>query len=395
MKRQLGKGKVGVAVSAALLGAALGASFGADRAAGAVYWVSNESFGPGTIGRVNLDGTGFDPDFIGGANNPCGVAIDGGHIYWTNRGGPNSIGRAALDGTGVDQTFIDGGLAFPCGPSVNSQYVYWANSLGAGGDGSIGRANLDGTGVSADNVSGGTVSSPLATAMDADFVYWTNSDINGTPPVEPSIYRQEIDAGPPEVVLSGLSPFLTPQWPDLTPSRLFFSGSASGVGSTDREGNDGDTVTGSNAAGGIAVLGSKIYWLSRPDGNLSRANLDGGSPEFTLISGLENPLGLAIDNSHFPPFEFGALRRKKRRGTATLEVILPEPGTLVLAGRGVKRRSLDAPEGVVKLLIRPKRRVRRKLDAKGAAKVRAKITHTPDGGKPATQAKPIRLIKRP
>ena len=96
-----------------------------------------------------------------------------------------------------------------------------------------------------------------------------------------------------------------------------------------------------------------------------------------------------------PPFGFGALRRKKRRGTATLIVILPSPGRLVLAGRGVKRRSFEAPEGTVKLRIHPKPGACQKLDETGSARVRANITHTPDGGAPGTQTKQIKLIQRP
>jgi hypothetical protein len=386
--------KVGglAAVTVALL-ALLGATT-APRAAGAVYWANDsDAVGPGTIGRVNLDGTGFDPDFIDGASDPCGVALNDQRIYWANRNAPSSIGRARLDGGGVDQTFIEGGLGVPCGPSVNDQYIYWANFFGgAGNDGSIGRANLDGSGVSADNVSGSVVSNPLATAMDADFVYWSNTD-QFNAPVEPSVYRQEIDSGPPGEVFTISNPLLFPAWLSLSPTRLFFGISTFGVNSTDRDGDNADSVTSANAAGGTAVHGGKIYWLSQPEGNLSRANFDGSSPEFTVISGLDNPRGLAIDDRRFPPFEFGALRRKRRRGTATLVVLLPEEGRLVLAGKGVKRRVFQAPEGRVKLRIRPKPRAREKLEDTGRARVRAKITHTPDGGEPGTRAKPIRLIQ--
>lgn len=376
----------GGALSLAAL--ALFSAFAAPRAEAAVYWANNASFGAGSIGRVNLDGTGYDPDFISGANDPCGVAVNSQHVFWANRLTPNSIGRARLDGAGVDQTFLPGPFALPCGPSVNQQYIYWANLGGSSGDGSIGRANLDGSGVSGNNVSGATVSDPHSTAMDDDFVYWANTDSS-----DASIYRQEIDAGPPQDVISGINPIFTPLWPSLSPARLFFASGTLGVGSTDREGNDSQTVTTSNAVGGTAVLGNKIYWLSRPDGNLSRANLDGSSPQFTLISGLENPLGLAIDGRRFPPFQFGALRRKKRRGTATLVVFLPEPGKLVLAGKGVRRRVFRAPEGKVKLQIRPKQGIREKLDDTGRARVRAKITHTPDGGEPGTRRKPVGLIQ--
>ena len=59
------------------------------------------------IGRANLDGTGANPNFITGATNPDGLAVDGSHIYWANSGS-TTIGRANLDGVGVNQGFIPG-----------------------------------------------------------------------------------------------------------------------------------------------------------------------------------------------------------------------------------------------------------------------------------------------
>ena len=67
------------------------------------------------IGRANLDGTGVDQNFILVRTNeffdyPCGVAVDGEHVYWAWLNsvleGVGSIGRANLDGTAVDQDFI-------------------------------------------------------------------------------------------------------------------------------------------------------------------------------------------------------------------------------------------------------------------------------------------------
>jgi hypothetical protein len=44
-----------------------------------------ESGKPVPIGRANLDGTAVNKRFITGVTNgPCGIAVVGGHIYWTN-----------------------------------------------------------------------------------------------------------------------------------------------------------------------------------------------------------------------------------------------------------------------------------------------------------------------
>lgn len=112
-----------------------------------LYFVNHQS-----IGRANLDGSGANPDFITGANNPTEIAVDGTYIYWANAGAGSdsgSIGRARLDGSGVDQTFISGRdvngasvVNHPTGVAVSGGYVYWSNETARW----IGRARVDRTG---------------------------------------------------------------------------------------------------------------------------------------------------------------------------------------------------------------------------------------------------------
>ena len=142
-----------IGVKRALLAAALSAglvlSF-APKAHAYIYW-ANWYGGPGTtIGRATVDGTQADQSFITGAHGPCGVAVDGKHIYWGNQV-TDTIGRANLDGTGVDQNFITGITGFnrPCSVAVDSGHIYWDETVN-----NIGRANLDGTGIERDFITG-------------------------------------------------------------------------------------------------------------------------------------------------------------------------------------------------------------------------------------------------
>src|SRR5262249_29628157 len=90
-----------------------------------------------TIGRANLDGTGVNNSFSGGANTPAMPSVDGSYIYWANSGA-TTIGRAPLnDPSAAVQDFITttGG---PFGTAVDGTYIYWAN-----GNQTIGRAPLN------------------------------------------------------------------------------------------------------------------------------------------------------------------------------------------------------------------------------------------------------------
>src|SRR5262249_54290842 len=109
----------------------------------------------GTIGRANLDGSGADDQFIaayypcgtagfGRDSGPGGVAVDGGHVYWSDPDN-GTIGRANLDGSGVTQTFITGAQQ-PASVGASGSDVYWSNTPILGGGNSIGHAQLDGSG---------------------------------------------------------------------------------------------------------------------------------------------------------------------------------------------------------------------------------------------------------
>jgi WD40-like Beta Propeller Repeat len=88
--------------------------------------------GAGTIGRARLDGAGpepVQPEFIKGASNPQGIAVNSEHIYWANWGKSNStatISRATLEGGELDRDFIKPGFGqLPTGVALSSTHVYF------------------------------------------------------------------------------------------------------------------------------------------------------------------------------------------------------------------------------------------------------------------------------
>ena len=105
-----------------------------------VYW-ADSAVGPrfldGSVGRANLDGSGVEHNFTFPADepldNPCGVAVDGAHIYWVN---PTDtlgvVGRANLNGSGANPDFITAPGLTGCAVAVDGAHIYWANIIGDG-----------------------------------------------------------------------------------------------------------------------------------------------------------------------------------------------------------------------------------------------------------------------
>jgi YVTN family beta-propeller protein len=110
----------------------------------------------------------------------------------------------------------------------------------------------------------------------------------------------------------------------------------------------------------------------------------------------------AVNVGHYDPgarfsrLRIGKLHRNKSQGTAKLEVTVPGPGTLKLAGRKVRtvERAVGAA-GKVNLVVRPKVSAMEALKRGGHLKVLVKIAFRPDEGMTRPLSKTIRLIYRP
>jgi hypothetical protein len=96
-------------------------------------------------------------------------------------------------------------------------------------------------------------------------------------------------------------------------------------------------------------------------------------------------------------FSIASVTRNKKKGTATIVVEAPQPGTLTLSGKGLKAKTVDhagliGPETVK---VTTKGKTKRKLKEKGKRKVNAQITFTPDAvGADASAAQQKLKLKR-
>jgi hypothetical protein len=229
-------------------------------------------------------------------------------------------------------------------------FVYWANFE----TNTIARANLDGTGA---NQSFTTASEPCGIAVDASHVYWSDFD-------------------------------------------------ALGRANLDGSGANQSFITTPIAPCGIAVDASHVYWSisgGGTSGTIGRANLDGTGVDNRFICEAGAPQGLAVDALSAPPqqspsnaFSFCEVTMNKKKGTAKLTVNVPGPGKLLLLKRkGVKRDTEQVEAaGKEKLSVKPRGKVKKELNRTGKAKVKAKVTYTPDGGAANTHIEKIKLVKR-
>jgi hypothetical protein len=162
----------------------------------------------------------------------------------------------------------------------------------------------------------------------------------------------------------------------------------------------GDVLGLSVGVGGAANACS----FSAPGGSvLGRMSdlADGQSGEFTSFANQRANIAAVFAPSN--TFTLGKVKRNRKKGTATLTVEdVPNPGELVLSGKGLRKAStsgalvaktVTAP-GDVTLKVRAKGKKKRKLNESGKVRVKANVTFTPTGGDPRTQSRKLMLKKR-
>lgn len=129
------------------------------------------------------------------------------------------------------------------------------------------------------------------------------------------------------------------------------------------------------------------------DSHLVRqGNLADGVPGEFLAGSNRINISAVIEPSN--DLTLGKLKRKRNKGTATLELTVPNPGTVQLSGAGVKAAAMAVAGGSVKLRIRAKGAKRRRLAENGKVALRANLIYAPTGGEPATARRKLKLISR-
>jgi hypothetical protein len=158
--------------------------------------------------------------------------------------------------------------------------------------------------------------------------------------------------------------------------------------------NAGD-VLGAHFVGGGAC-GFEVFGdtaLIRIDSDLG----DGQSAAFDPSE--DDRVNVSAEITPTSDFTLGKVKARNN-GRATVQVTVPNPGQLKVAGKGVRGSFASAvaakqvAAGTTKVVIRAKGKKKRKLAAKGKVTVAPKISFTPAGGQQSSVSRKIKLRRK-
>ena len=128
------------------------------------------SNGWGKIQRMNVDGTGFQTNFLVDLGTPQSITVSDSRVYWTD--GSGRVRHAPLQGQKTIRNIVTGSGALG-GIVTDGNKVYWTETTGER-SGRIRSANLDGTGAVTDVYTVTATVHGLAIDPANNQLYWTN-----------------------------------------------------------------------------------------------------------------------------------------------------------------------------------------------------------------------------
>jgi hypothetical protein len=282
------------------------------------------SNGSGTVSTSNVTNIAVNctvpavTTLASGQDHPSSIAVDSANVYWSDSGSVMSVPVAggtvsnlgvpspaaiALDpnniyiltssslvrepkGGGITTTIASGLVipgALPFGVAVDAQNAYFANGA------SVESVPLSG-GTPSILATAGVGSQPYAIALDATFVYWTETGSSG------SVMKLAKTGGTPIAIASGQN---SPTDIALDGAYIYWTNHGDGtVMKAPLAGGPVTTIaTGQSGAFGIAVDSTNIYWTNVTSGAVMTVPLAGGTPT-AIASGQNSPTGITLDQTN-------------------------------------------------------------------------------------------------
>jgi virginiamycin B lyase len=380
-------------------------------------------FGGTTLGRADIDGSDLDSSFITGATTPCGVAVDSNYVYWVNSFDPGSIGRAELDGESPNPSFITTGVnlstfvavdPFPLGTSTalhcapGSVAVAQATECtvtvtATGGsvspEGSVAFSSPQGSFGSG----GSCILAPSAPSQSSCSVAYTPVT-TGTQTVTATLptgnnFTGSSDSASVEVAARSSATSIRCAPADIAvgqPSTCTVTvadSSAAGAASAPT-----GSVALSAAGGGLAATACSLASSGPGQSSCAVTYAPRGPGAFQVSADYEGDAthAASADSTQVVATRLiQGVARSRKKGTARLIVVVPGPGALTIAGRGIAAGGLQAAgPGEIALRVKATGKTAKRLRRKGKASVTATVTFTPAAGASVTDTAVVRLLKR-
>ncbi len=240
------------------------------------------------IARANVDGSALNTTHFPLPNNAIGVTVDAvnGKLYWSSFTGGSRIGRMNLDGSGSEPDWLVGVHAIGMAVDTANGWLYLAG-------GAIKRVRLDGTGlttlISGLDIPGFTSCSGVALDVPNNKLYYAFNTAIGRADLDGSnhtpTYVTTGGGAPPDDVAI-----------DRTNGKLYWT--ISGANKIGRANVDGTGIQSAfltvTAPRSLIVdpQASKVFWA---DGSgVGRANLDGTGVNTSFLAGVSGSWGIAL-----------------------------------------------------------------------------------------------------
>lgn len=199
-----------------------------------------------SIGRVKLNGTGNEPEWLKGiGGEPVALAVNSEYIYWVT--GTEHISRAKIGGTGVENSWVTVGTQKLVSIAINTEHIYAGAEFG---NDVISRCTLAGGAVEPEWLN--SASQARGIALSASYIYWTTG-------AKGSIGR---------ATLVGAN--IEPEW-----------------------------IKNANEPIGIAVNSAHVYWTNSSGNTIGRATVSGTEVNQTFVSAVgAGPMQLAANSEY-------------------------------------------------------------------------------------------------
>jgi hypothetical protein len=256
----------------------------------------------------------------------------------------------------------------PTAVALNATHVFWTNDGPSSADEKIGRATLAGAGINHDFIVG--AESPLGLAVD-DFPHSSSTVVACLPTGVAVTQPATCTATVSETAVTGAAAVPAGTVTFSSGGGSFQPGAACSLAPV------GGTQSSCTATFVAAQTGSQTIDASYAGPGLHDPSGGSATVEAAVL-------------------ELGQVSKDRKHGTAKLTVRVPGPGSVALAGKGLKPKAADtAAAGEVELKLKAKGDKKEDLKRKGKVNVKPEVTFTPSGGGDAdTEKTKTKLVKR-